>query len=84
MQLRESFTPHAMAANASRNIPGARMGGFLTVTGGTITVTDFDGTVLVNAFPLTAGVYSPIPLNFASASGGVVALAGGASGTLMV
>jgi hypothetical protein len=84
MQVREAFTPHAMGVNASRNVPGTYMGGFLCVTAGTVTITDFDGTVLVNAFPLTAGVMSPIPINFSSGSGGVVALAGGASGTLLV
>lgn len=84
MQVREAFTPHAMAANASRKVPGTYLGGFLAVTGGTITITDFDGTVLVNAFPLTAGVMSPILINFSSGSGGDVVLAGGASGTLLV
>jgi hypothetical protein len=86
--VRERFNPVPMAANASYTIRGQNMGGFLAKTAGTITVTAPNalgtGTVtLVDAVPLTAGIYTPIPMMFPS-SNATVTLAGGASGTLMV
>jgi hypothetical protein len=68
------------------------MGGFLSKTSGTITVTSFsaDGSTvvtLVDAVPLTAGIYTPIPMVFPAGNAGInatVTLGGGASGTLMV
>lgn len=80
-QVKEHYNPKPMAANATQNC-GASIAGFLPTVAGTLTVTDADGTVLVNAVPLTAGVYVKIPLLFDSSSGGKVVLAGGAAGTL--
>jgi hypothetical protein len=72
-----------MAANAAFEVRGAGIAGFLCTVAGTITVTDSDGTVLLNAFPITAnGLFIKIPLYFRSAQGGTVSLAGGAAGTL--
>lgn len=88
MNVRERFNPVLMAANASYTIRGQNIGGFLAKTAGTITVTSTDASglnavTLVDAVPVTAGVYTPIPLEF-PARGGTVTLAGGASGTLFV
>lgn len=87
-QVRKSFNAVPMAANSSYEIRGSHMGGFLAKTGGTITVVSKDalGTsdvTLVDAVPLTAGLFTEIPINF-PAINGIVTLGGGASGTLMV
>ena len=84
MNVKEAYTPYNLAANATLQVAGPQMGGFLCVTGGTLTVTDSEGAVEVNALPVTAGVYYPIPIRFGGAGGGVVTLGGGASGTVMV
>ena len=77
----EHYNPTPMGANTSRNC-GASIAGFLPSVGGTLTVTDADGTVLVNAVPVVTGQFVRIPLLFRSTSGGVVSLGGGAAGTL--
>lgn len=77
----EHYNAKPMAANAAANC-GVSIAAFLPTVSGTLTVTDADGTVLVNAVPVTAGVYLKLPLLFRSTSGGVVQLAGGAAGTL--
>lgn len=87
-QVRERFTGKPMGVNGQFLGAGLFLGGFLAATSGTITVTGKDsagtGTVtIVNAVPVTAGFFTPIPLVFESA-GFTVQLAGGASGTLMV
>jgi hypothetical protein len=78
-----------MAANATYNVPGHAIGGFLAATSGTITITakepnGINTNTYVNAVPVIAGVYLPIPLEFPTAAGGTVTLASGASGTLFV
>lgn len=84
MNTYESWRPVPMAANASYKVGGNRIGGFLCTVAGTLTVTDADGTVLVNAIPVTAGTPLPIPMHFNTNAGGTITLAGGAAGTLMV
>lgn len=86
--VRERFSPHLMGVDATYEIRGPHMGGFLAKTSGTITITgpSADGLsteTLVDAHPLTAGIYTPIPMMFPYRTA-VVQLAGGASGTLMV
>lgn len=83
MNVRERFHPVPMAANASYTIRGWQLGGFVAKTSGTITVTTSDGTIIVDAIPVTLGVYLPLPFIF-EVAGAVVQLAGGASGTLAV
>ncbi len=83
--LQERYTPVTFAANGTYNSPSGNtfgIAGFLCVTTGTLTVTRPDGSVVVNAFPVTGGVYHPMP--FYVGSGGTVTLAGGASGTLAI
>lgn len=62
---------------------GVKIAGFLCTesTMGTLTITDADGTVLVDALPLTAGTWTRIPLFFRTNAGGRVAITG-AAGTL--
>lgn len=82
MFVRERFRPQPMAADSAFIIRGINLGGFLATVAGTITVTDPDGTVIVNACPLVAGAFTPLPFIFTSANGAVVQLGGGAAGTL--
>jgi hypothetical protein len=79
---KEHYTAKPMGANASQKC-GVSLAGFLAVTAGTLTVTDADGTVLVNALPVavTSG-FVRIPLLANTNQGLTVSLAGGASGTL--
>jgi hypothetical protein len=84
MFVRERFRPQAMAANSAYRIRGPVVGGFLATVTGTLTLTDNDGTVLVNAVPVTAGGYVPLPFVFVSSEGATVQLAGGAAGTLAI
>lgn len=89
MNVRERFNPVPMAANSNYAVRGPSMGGFLAKTSGTITVTATNSqgngsTNFVDAVPVTAGTYTPIPLEFPAGAGGTVTLAGGASGTLFV
>ena len=86
--VRERFNPVLMGANATYQVQGPHIGGFLAKTSGTITITSRNAlgnstVTLVDAVPVTAGIYTPIPLIF-PATAGTVTLAGGASGTLMV
>lgn len=86
--VRERFNPVLMAANASYVVRGPHIGGFLAKTGGTLTITSqsadgLSSITLVDAIPVTAGIYTPIPIIFPS-TGATVTLASGASGTLMV
>ncbi len=88
MHVRERFSPKPMAADTSLVINGPYLGGFLAKVSGTISVVAKDtlGTsdvTLVDAVPVTAGIYTPIPI-VVPATGYTVTLAGGASGTLMV
>lgn len=82
MATKEHYNAKPMGANAS--LPcGASIAGFLCTVAGTLTVTDADGTVLVNALPITAnGLFIRIPLLAHTSAGCVVSLAGGAAGTL--
>jgi hypothetical protein len=81
-QLKEHYNAKPMAANTSLKI-GVTLAGFLANTAGTITVTDADGTVLVDAYPCTAGQgFIRIPVLSNTSAGMTVTLAGGASGTL--
>lgn len=88
MQVRERFSPKPLGVNVTREIPGLYLGGFLAKTSGTISVIAKDtlgtGTVtVVDAVPVTAGFYTPLP-TVLEAAGYSVVLAGGASGTLFV
>lgn len=82
MQIKEHYSAHPMAADTTRTSPGVHIAGFLCTATGTLTITDADATVLVNALPVTAGAFTRIPLLFRTSAGGTVTLAGGAAGTL--
>lgn len=80
---RERYTMRPMAANSSFVVRGFSVAAFLAKTGGAITVTDQNGLAVVDAIPVTAGQYLPIP-GMLQTPGGTVTLSGGASGTLFV
>lgn len=80
-QFKEHYAAHPMAANASR-VCGVTLAGFLCTATGTLTVTDANGTVLVSAVPVTAGLFTKIPLLTETSAGCTVSLASNAAGTL--
>jgi hypothetical protein len=81
LQIQEHYNGKPIAANGSQSC-GVGIAGFLPTVSGTLTATDADGTVLINAVPVSAGIYVKIPLGFRTSAGGVVSLGGGAAGTL--
>lgn len=90
-RVKERFRGVSMGANATLDLPGANgIGGFLAKTAGTISVTVKDGATgtlstvaIVDAIPVTAGMFTLIPLEFPQL-GGTVTLGAGASGTLFL
>ena len=82
---RERYTPTVVGVNASVAVTNNALGGFLCTTAGTITCTTTNdqgaAITIINAHPVTAGVYVPLPFRI-SANGGTFTTAGGASGTL--
>lgn len=82
MNYKEKYAPKAMAADSSTTIEGVQLGGFIATTGGTITIAN-NGVTYLNAHPVTAGQYLPLPMGF-NVPGITVTLAGGASGCLLV
>lgn len=81
-QHKEHYNAKPMAANTSLKI-GVTLAGFLCTVSGNLTITDADGTVLVNAHPCTAGQgFIRIPLLSNTNAGMTVTLAGGCSGTI--
>ena len=89
MVIQERYQPIPLAADVTRDIPNNAVNGFIAVTAGTITVSAKADTntgpsvTVLNAFPVTAGSVYTLAL-FLGYNGGTVALAGGASGTLLV
>lgn len=88
MKYQERYQPILVGLNGTVRIETNSVGGFLCKTAGTISISDFNeitgATVLiVDAHPVTAGVYYPLPFYLGSA-GGTFTCAGGASGTLGV
>lgn len=83
-QIKEHYNGKVIGVDGSLRI-GATLAGFLATTNGTISVTDADGTTLVNAHPITnAQGFIRIPLCSRTSAGMMVTLAGGASGTIFV
>lgn len=82
--VRERYRPEPMGVDASYTVRGGQIGGFLCKTAGTLTLTAANGTVLISAQPVAAGVYLPLPFLLPTSEGGTVQLAGGASGTLAI
>lgn len=80
-QSKEHYAAHPMGVDATR-VCGATISGFIAAIAGTLTVTDADGTVLVDAVPVATGVFLRIPLLANTSAGCTVTLAGGAKGTL--
>lgn len=77
------YRPQPMAAGSAFRVNGTNLQGFLCTVSGTMSITDVDGTILVNALPVTAGQYTRIPMLFNSAQGGTVQLTT-AAGSLFV
>jgi len=82
MAVKELYTPTVIGINSFVIVGGANIGGFIAKTAGTITVTDASGALIIDAIPLTAGVYTPLPFTSERFRGARVQLAGGASGVL--
>jgi hypothetical protein len=82
--VRERYRPQPIALNGTYQVRGGQIGGFLAITAGTLSLTAFDGTALIAAVPVSAGVYLPLPFLLPTSEGGTVVLAGGASGTLAI
>lgn len=81
-QCKEHYAAKPMGADSSL-VCGVTIAGFLCAVAGTLTITDADGTVLVNALPVDPAYgFIRIPLLSKTSAGCTVTLAGGAAGTL--
>jgi len=81
-QTKEYYRAQPMGAGTSFKVGGVHMSGFLGTIAGTMTVTDDDGTVLIDTLPIAVG-FNRIPIMFNTPSGGTVALTT-AAGTLLL
>jgi len=86
--VKERYHPQVVAVNGTAVVTSDQLGGFLALTSGTITVTVTNSltgatVTIVNAVPVTAGIWTPLPF-YVGKNGCTVTLAGGASGTLGV
>lgn len=79
--VQERYSPEVIGVNTTFLLSSNSIGGFLCKTAGTITVIDGKGTTVVDAHPVEAGGYYPLPF-YLGTSGGKFITAGGASGTL--
>lgn len=83
MIAQEVYTPRLFAASgAIFGANGGALGGFLCSTSGTLQIRNgptAGDAVIIASFPVTAGVWHPIPLAFPS--GAYAELGGGATGT---
>ena len=79
--VQESYNPAALGVDGSftRSEIGVSLGGLNVVTAGTLTITS-GGTTFMNAMPISAGSFVPLPYTFGA--GVTVQLGGGASGLL--
>ena len=85
MLVQERYTPVVVGVNTTVQYNSQQIGGFITVTAGTINIVDNNGTTVLSAMPVTAGVYYPLPMYLRNGSqNGTFTTAGGASGTLLV
>lgn len=82
MNFKEKYAPRLMGVNATTTVEGVQLGAFIAKTAGTITIID-NGVTYMDAQPVSAGQYLPLPLGF-DTPGITVTLGGGASGTLLV
>lgn len=78
--VKETFQPRVVGVNTTVTIPTSTLGGFLAKTSGFVTVRNGRGAVLINAVPVTLGVFTPMP--FAVGVDATFQTTGGASGTL--
>lgn len=85
MKYQERYKPTLVGVDGTVNYTGSSVGGFLCKTSGTITVQGLSEngvlTTFVDAHPVTAGIYYPLPF-YTGLNGGIFTCAGGASGTL--
>lgn len=81
-QMKEHYAAHPMAANTSR-VCGVTIAGFIATATGLLTVTDADGTVLINGMAVNPAYgFVRIPLLSNTSAGMTVTLSGNAAGTL--
>lgn len=88
--VQESYGPRPMATNSTGVIVGSQggaVGGFLCTADGTVTLAygaTGTGDTVVNAVPVTAGVFLPMPFVIPPGVFLFATLAGGAAGTFAV
>lgn len=83
MAFQERYVGNIVGVNTTFPVNGNSIGGFLCKTAGTISVASSNGTLVVDAHPVTAGTYYPLPI-LLNGHLGTFTTAGGASGTLLV
>lgn len=80
---REFYRPQPMDADSEYRVNGVHIAGFLGTVAGTLTITQDDGNVLLDAMPVATG-FNRLAVASPDAVGLTVQLAGGAAGSLLV
>lgn len=80
--VRERYPAKVVGVDTTTAILNQSIGGFLCKTAGTITVTNSRTDTVVDAIPVLAGVYYPLPI-FVGFPNATFITAGGASGSLL-
>lgn len=80
--IRERYPAKMVEANTDTPILNQSIGGFICTADGTISITNSRGETVLSSFPVTAGVYYPIPI-FVGFPNAVFTTAGGAAGSLL-
>lgn len=82
--IQERYSPTVIGVNATVPLNATDIGGFAAVTAGTITIVNNRGATVLNAFPVSAGVYYPLPMMLEIGTIATFTTAGGASGTIFI
>lgn len=83
--IKERYYARVVPTDSTVILTGASIGGFLPKTNGAITVVNGSGETIIDAVPVTAGVYVDLPFFLGGSTlGGTFTTSMGASGTLGV
>lgn len=84
MSFNYHYNPRPIGVNSTIKLANGKVGGFACTVSGTLTLKDGSGNTFLNAMPVTAGQWHPLPFVFTPGDQAVATTGGGASGTLGV
>lgn len=84
MSFNYRYAPRPMGVNSTIKLANGKVGGFACTVSGTLTIVDGGGNTILNAMPVTAGQWHPLPFAFTPGDAAAATTGGGAAGTLGV